>query len=231
MKNLFIEFPQAVQFLGVLRTGLQATEKRARKRTFTGVVEALKGLGLVERKGEVKGLWEGLDRNGDHWFMVEGDEAPAGVPPGAPERFRTLPPELEKEFTKRFENAQAAQYYLQAIYTLLGDHGWAFCEPGAAGLPAGAITAEQDRELSSLSDQLLLVMGCPQLAKREGSSELAEVMREALKRLSKPPAAGQGPGLSAPLCLHEPPDPSCPQCLKEIQSMAASEESIWREAN
>lgn len=71
MSQIMIELHQAVQFIKPLRGALMETSKKKRKSVFNGLVTALKALNLVDRKEDVKGLFEGIDHNGDHWFMAE----------------------------------------------------------------------------------------------------------------------------------------------------------------
>lgn len=145
MTQLKVENHNSVTLLNRLRIATRSTTTRERKGVFRGLSEALKGLGMIEAKGKVEGIYEGIDAGGNHWFMVELEEPraqlsghAAGAPPGgsAPP-VRTLPPEVERDFTKRFENAQAADYYLQALYTAMQDNGWAFS--GAAPADQGSV--------------------------------------------------------------------------------------------
>lgn len=71
MGQVMIDVAQSVQFIRPLRAALMDTSKKKRKSTFNGLVTALKALHLVGRKEDVKGLFEGIDHNGDHWFMAE----------------------------------------------------------------------------------------------------------------------------------------------------------------
>jgi hypothetical protein len=74
-----VEGFQAVSILRRLREGTTATTARQRKIVFNGITDALKGLGLVESKTKVLGLYEGIDPNGNHWFMVHEEDNPAPV--------------------------------------------------------------------------------------------------------------------------------------------------------
>lgn len=77
MKSFRIEDHSAVALLQRLRDGLMMTSGRQRRVVFNGLRDAMKGLGLVKAKEPIKGIYEGIDSAGGHWFMCEmgGDES------------------------------------------------------------------------------------------------------------------------------------------------------------
>lgn len=75
--QLRIENHNSVTLLNRLRIATRSTTARERRGIFNGLRDALKGLGLVEAKGTVEGIYEGIDSAGNHWFMVDmGDRLP-----------------------------------------------------------------------------------------------------------------------------------------------------------
>lgn len=85
MSQLRIENHNSVTLLNRLRIATHATTSRERRGIFNGLRDALKGLGLIEAKGRVEGIYEGVDAAGNHWFMVDTGEEEA-LP--SPERCR-----------------------------------------------------------------------------------------------------------------------------------------------
>lgn len=74
MSQIKIENHQAVQLILTLRDGTHATTTRQRRATFSGIASALKSLRIISAKQSIIGLYEGLDRNGSHWFMAEAQD-------------------------------------------------------------------------------------------------------------------------------------------------------------
>lgn len=71
MNSFKIEDYNAVALLQALRDALMMPHKKKRKAIFTGIANAMKGLRLVSAKDSILGIYEGVDANGDHWFMCE----------------------------------------------------------------------------------------------------------------------------------------------------------------
>lgn len=77
VSQLKIENHNSVTLLNRLRIATRATTSRERKGIFNGLRDALKGLGLVDSKGPVQGIYEGIDSAGNHWFMVDTGGVPS----------------------------------------------------------------------------------------------------------------------------------------------------------
>lgn len=71
MSQLKIENHNSVALLNRLRIATRSTTSRERRAIFNGLKDALKGLGMIEAKGPIEGIYEGIDANGNHWFMVQ----------------------------------------------------------------------------------------------------------------------------------------------------------------
>lgn len=71
MTQLKLENHNAVALLNRLRVATRSTQARERRSIFNGLCDALKGLGMVDSKQRVEGIWEGIDHLGNHWFMAE----------------------------------------------------------------------------------------------------------------------------------------------------------------
>lgn len=71
MTQLKIENHNAVALLSRLRDATHNGSKRHRRTAFNGLKDALKGLGMVKAKDSIEALYEGVDSNGDHWFMAQ----------------------------------------------------------------------------------------------------------------------------------------------------------------
>lgn len=82
MTQFKLENHNAVALLNRLRIATRSTQARERRSIYNGLLDALKGLAMIESKQKVEGIWEGIDHLGNHWFMVEQSEPAAGVPPG-----------------------------------------------------------------------------------------------------------------------------------------------------
>jgi len=88
MNQLKIENHNAVTLLNRLRQATCNALKSNRKQFFNDLRNALKSLGMIEAKSKVEAIYEGVDANGDHWFMVQLVEAIK--PDSAEERFKRL---------------------------------------------------------------------------------------------------------------------------------------------
>lgn len=108
MTQLKIENHNSVALLNRLRIATRATSSRERKAIFNGLLAALKGLDMVESKGKVEGIYEGIDANGNHWFMVD---------QGQPERQKLEIPSFGIKDWATFDSLA------HAIHVALGETG------------------------------------------------------------------------------------------------------------
>lgn len=77
MTQFKLENHNAVTLLNRLRIATHETTSAKRRVIYNGLSDALKGLGLIEAKGKIEGIYEGVDRGGNHWFMVDMGDRPA----------------------------------------------------------------------------------------------------------------------------------------------------------
>lgn len=83
MTQFKLENHNAVTLLNRLRIATHSTTSAKRRVVYNGLSDALKGLGLIDSKEKIEGIYEGVDKGGNHWFMVDmGDRlAEPGVRP------------------------------------------------------------------------------------------------------------------------------------------------------
>lgn len=163
MKSFRIEDHNAVALLTRLRSGLMETSSRKRKAIFNGLRDAMKGLGLVEAKEPIKGIYEGIDSGGGHWFLCETDDRLAE--PGVEQEPPT--PAISKTIEQMDEALRAADRQIEKL---------------AAGRD----------QITAAAFSLSIAMGSPALKGSISDPPGMAVILEATRRLSGIPAAESG---------------------------------------
>lgn len=93
MNQLKIENFNAVALLNRLRQATHTQSKTSRKGLFNDLRNAIRSLGLVTSGEKIEALYEGVDLNGDHWFMAQFQ---ARGEPGSDDQLTQLNSEIER---------------------------------------------------------------------------------------------------------------------------------------